>query len=193
MWCRVRRRRASWTGADGMACKGLGVQIPSAPPGTTHLPLRLEQCASCWVDLPIAPQHALVGIWPRVIGGSRWKAPSSPLTTPTSTPSGTKRHTCRPTSSSRPRRSQWILPRSSASAAASPGSRSRCSSRPGGGPWIPTPRRSWRCGSAMSASPGWGRSSPQSPQEPEGSTGGRLGPIAPDCKALPIRPLMEQL
>jgi hypothetical protein len=31
------------------------------------------------------------------------------------------------------------------------------------GPWIPTPRRSWRCGSATSALPGWRRSSPWSP------------------------------
>jgi hypothetical protein len=64
------------------------------------------------------------------IGGNQWKEPSSPHTTPMSVPSGTKRRTCRPTTrSSRPRRSHWTLPRSAASSAASPGSRSRCSSR----------------------------------------------------------------
>ena len=117
-----------------------------------------------------------------------------PVTTPTSTPSGTKRRTCRSTTRSRrPRRSHWILPRSSVSSAASPGSRSRRCSRRSGGPWIPTPRRSWRCGSATSASPSWGRSSPQSPRRPAGSTGGRLGRIASGRKDRPIRPLIEQL
>jgi len=48
------------------------------------------------------------------------------------------------------------------------------------GPWLPIPRRSWRYGSGTSASPSWGRSSPQSPRELAGSTGGRLGPIASD-------------
>ena len=107
-----------------------------------------------------------------------------PLRTPTSTPSGTNSRTCRSTTrNKRPRRSHWILPRSSASSAASPGSRSRCSSRRSGGPWIPKPRPSWRSGSATSASPGWGRSSLQSPREPAGSTGGRLGRIA-SCRRI---------
>ena len=105
-------------------------------------------------------------------------------------PSGTKRRTSRPTTrSSRPRRSHWSLPRSAASSAASPGSRSRCSSRRNGGPWIPTPRRSWRCGSATSALPGWRRSSPWNLRELEGSTGGRSGLIALDREDRPLRPL----
>ena len=112
--------------------------------------------------------------------GSRWKEPSSP--------SGDYVYAVRDEEAylqaddEKPPipREPFILPRSSASSAASPGSRSRCSSRRSGGLWIPTPRRSWQCGSAMSASPNWGRSSPKSPRELVGSTGGRYGPIAPD-------------
>jgi hypothetical protein len=58
-----------------MACKGSGVQIPSAPPGTTHLPLTLA--ASFASNLPAKdvawlPQHLglpaeLVGLW---VGGA---------------------------------------------------------------------------------------------------------------------------
>ena len=41
MWCRARRRWTTRRAADGMACKGSGVQIPSAPPQVRG-PLRLR-------------------------------------------------------------------------------------------------------------------------------------------------------
>jgi hypothetical protein len=83
---------------------------------------RARWSASCGLTCQSRPSMLWSACGPRVIEGSRWKEPSSPLTMPTSAPSGTKKRTCRPTArSSRPRRSHWILPRSSASSAASLG------------------------------------------------------------------------
>ncbi len=61
-----------------------------------------------------------------VLGSRRyqWKEPSSPLTTTTPMPSGTKTRTCRPTTRSPRLWSPLTTPRSSASSAASPMSRS---------------------------------------------------------------------
>src|SRR5215217_6336132 len=53
LWSKALQRRGSWWAlcrGPYMACKGSGVQIPSAPPGTTHLPLTLA--ASSASNLP---------------------------------------------------------------------------------------------------------------------------------------------
>ena len=129
-----------------------------------------------------------------MIGGSRWKAPSSPLTMPTSMPSGDEEAYLQADGEKQPTPPEPVDPASIL-----------CQFR--GTSWEQVPmlfqarRRTmgpntsaiaavWICNECVAQ---WGRSSPQSPQELEGSTGGRLGPIAPDCKALPIRSLSEQL
>jgi hypothetical protein len=66
-------------------------------------------------------------------------------------------------------------PRSSASSAASPGSRCEESSRQSAASEIPTPRPSRWCGSATSALPRWHRPSPTSPRELHGCWAGRSG------------------
>jgi hypothetical protein len=112
---------------------------------------------------------------PQAIEGGRWKEPSNPITTTTSTPSGTKRPTSMPTTTSHRSWSPSTLPRSSASSAASPGSRSQASSGQSVESGTPTPQPSRRCGSATSALPGWRRYSPRSPQDHNGSEGGGNG------------------
>jgi hypothetical protein len=95
-------------------------EVPGSSPGgpTNPSPAHGHLGRQLPIDLPITPQHALVGRWSSVIGGSRGKEPSSPPQCLHLRPPGTKGRTCRPsTSSSRPRRSRWILPRSSASSA----------------------------------------------------------------------------
>jgi hypothetical protein len=88
------------------------------------------------------------------IGDGRWRKPSSPRTTTLSMPSGTRRRISRAMRTSRRfPASPSILPRSSASSAASPGTRCEGSFRRSAASEIPTPRPAWRYGSATSALP----------------------------------------
>ena len=110
--------------------------------------------------------------------------PSNPITTTTSTPSRTKRHTSKPTTRSLGSSSPSTP--SSASSVASSRSRSQeDSSRQSTWPGIPTPRPSRQCGSATNASLGWRRYSPRNPPELSGCEGGSSGHVA----AVPRRAL----
>jgi hypothetical protein len=138
--------------------------------------------------MPLTLGHAL-GEWPdrrrqpQAIGGRGWKEPSNPITTTTSTPSRTKRHTSKPTTIGQG--SPSTLPPSAASSAANSRSRSQeDSSRRSTWSGIPTPRHSRQCGSATNALLGWRRYSPRNPLELSGCETGRSGHVAavpPTC------------